>query len=251
MLLGRASECARVEAALQAARDGGSAALVLSGEPGIGKSALLEHALASADGMTVLTARGFASETELAFAALSELFRPVMADVDGLPSTQRAALEGALAIGPPVGAEPLTVCVAALGLVAAAAERAPLLIVIDDAHWLDRPTAEVVSFLAHRMHAEPAALLVAVRPGEGAFAAQGIDALELSGLAEGAGGSSGSMPLRCAGDSDPASSMTASGFPPVNAASCCATAASTGAAARARSVAAPSASPDSSSASMP
>ena len=186
MLLGRASECARVEAALQAARDGGSAALVLSGEPGIGKSALLEHALSAADGMTVLTARGFASETELAFAALSELFRPVMADVEGLPSTQRAALEGALAIGPPVGAEPLTVCVAALGLVAAAAERAPLLMVIDDAHWLDRPTAEVVCFLAHRMHAEAAALLVAVRPGEGAFAAQGIDALELSGLAESA-----------------------------------------------------------------
>jgi len=184
VLLGRASECARVEAALASAREGRSTATAVVGEAGIGKSALLEHAAASAGGMSVLSARGFESEGELAFAALTDLLRPIAGDVAALPDMQRAALEGALALGPPVGAEPLTVCVAALGLVAAAAERTPILIAIDDAHWLDRPTAEVVTFVARRLHAEPVAVLAAVRPGDGTFDSQGFDAIELEALDE-------------------------------------------------------------------
>src|SRR5205085_11422491 len=82
--------------------------------------------------------------------------------------------------------DPLTVCVAALGLLAAAAERGPILIAIDDAHWLDRPTAEVVGFLAHRLHAEPIALLVTVRPGDGVFDTDGMDVLALDDLDPGA-----------------------------------------------------------------
>ena len=144
MLLGRASECARIQAALDAALAGESAVIVVSGEPGIGKSTLLEYAVTTGGGMTVLATRGFESESELAFASLTELLRPLEQDLGALRDVQREALAAALAIGPPVDAEPLTVCVAALDLVAVAAEREPLLIVIDDAHWLDRPTAEVV-----------------------------------------------------------------------------------------------------------
>src|SRR5947207_11313240 len=77
VLLGRASECARVEAALASAREGRSTATAVVGEAGIGKSALLEHATASAGGMSVLSARGFESEGELAFAALTDLLRPI------------------------------------------------------------------------------------------------------------------------------------------------------------------------------
>ena len=163
MLLGRASECARIQAALDAALAGESAVIVVSGEPGIGKS-MLEYAVTTGGGMTVLATRGFESESELAFASLTELLRPLEQDLGALRDVQREALAAALAIGPPVDAEPLTVCVAALDLVAVAAEREPLLIVIDDAHWLDRPTAEVVSFLARRLHAERVAVLVATRP---------------------------------------------------------------------------------------
>src|SRR4051794_22914593 len=164
--------------------------------------------------MTVLTTRGFESESELAFASLTELLRPLEQDISALRDVQREALAAALAIGPPVDAEPLTVCVAALDLVAVAAEREPLLIVIDDAHWLDRPPAEVVSFLTRRLHAErvavliaidgapwparPAAgvvgsrprrlhaervaVLVAMRPAAGAFDAGGLAVIELDGL---------------------------------------------------------------------
>ena len=182
MLLGRASECTRIQAALDAALAGESAVVVVSGEPGIGKSALLEYAVAAGGGMTVLATRGFESESELAFASLTELLRPLEQDLGALRDVQREALAAALAIGPPVDAEPLTVCVAALDLVAVAAERDPLLIVIDDAHWLDRPTAEVVSFLTRRLHAERVAVLVATRPAAGAFDSGGLAVIELDGL---------------------------------------------------------------------
>ena len=182
MLLGRASECARIQAALDAALAGESAVIVVSGEPGIGKSTLLEYAVTAGGGMTVLATRGFESESELAFASLTELLRPLEQDLGALRDVQREALAAALAIGPPVDAEPLTVCVAALDLVAVAAEREPLLIVIDDAHWLDRPTAEVVSFLARRLHAERVAVLVATRPAAGAFDPGGLAVIELDGL---------------------------------------------------------------------
>ena len=155
---------------------------MVSGEPGIGKSTLLEYAVTAGGGMTVLATRGFESESELAFASLTELLRPLEQDLGALRDVQREALAAALAIGPPVDAEPLTVCVAALDLVAVAAEREPLLIVIDDAHWLDRPTAEVVSFLARRLHAERVAVLVATRPAAGAFDPGGLAVIELDGL---------------------------------------------------------------------
>ena len=159
---------------------------MLSGEPGIGKSALLDHARERAAGMTVLVARGFESESELAFAALTELLRPVADGLDALPDPQRDALASAIALGPPVSGDPLTVSVAALNLIAAAAEQAPVLALIDDAHWLDRPTAEVAGFVSHHLHAEGVALLIATRAGAGGFDARGLDVVELEGLDPGA-----------------------------------------------------------------
>ncbi|MGH2948239.1 MAG: AAA family ATPase, partial [Solirubrobacteraceae bacterium] len=99
MLLGRDAERARLQDLLAGARGGASAALLLRGDPGIGKSALLEDVAEAAEGMTVLRARGVESESELAFAGLADLLRPVLGELDGLPGPQGPALAGALALG--------------------------------------------------------------------------------------------------------------------------------------------------------
>jgi predicted ATPase len=98
VLLGRDAEHARLEDLIDRARGGASAALVIRGEPGIGKSALLEHVVAGAEGMTLLRARGVESESELSFAGLADLLQPVVGDLDALAGPQRAALAGALAL---------------------------------------------------------------------------------------------------------------------------------------------------------
>ena len=95
--------------------------------------------------MWVLRARGFESEGELAFAALGDVLRPLTGHLASLPDAQRSALESALAIGPPVGGDPLTVCVASLDLLAAAADEQPILAVVDDAQWLDRVSAQTLA----------------------------------------------------------------------------------------------------------
>src|SRR5690349_3025523 len=103
MLLGRSAECAAVDELLSAAREGRSRSLVITGEAGIGKSSLLEYAAASAEGMTVLSARGYESESEIPFAGLSDLLSPVLRVLPRLPDPQAAALSSALSLGPPVG----------------------------------------------------------------------------------------------------------------------------------------------------
>ena len=152
------------------------------GEPGIGKSALLDHAAESGSGMRLLRARGFESEGELAFGALGDVLRPLAGHLASLHDAQRSALESALAIGPPVGGDPLTVCVAALNLLAAAADERPILAIVDDAQWLDRASASVLAFLGHHLHSEGVALLIGVREGAGAFDCRGLDVLRLDGL---------------------------------------------------------------------
>ncbi len=183
MLLGRDAEYTRVMALLERARDGASAALVIRGDPGIGKSALLEAVVAAADGMTVLRARGVESESELAFAGLADLLRPVVEALDALPGPQRAALVGALALGPPAPGARFTMYVATLSLLAAVAEGSPLLAVVDDAPWLDAPSREALVFAARRLQAEGVVLLLAARTGElvGSEAA-GVPELLLRGL---------------------------------------------------------------------
>src|SRR3954454_10421815 len=122
MLLGRDAECERIERLVARARGGESGVLVLRGEPGIGKTALLEHAAAAAAAATVLRVRGVESEVEVAFAGLHELLRPVLRELGRLPPPQRAALAAALGLAPAGAAERHLVGAATLGLLGALAE---------------------------------------------------------------------------------------------------------------------------------
>jgi DNA-binding CsgD family transcriptional regulator len=181
MLLGRESEQARLDGLLEHARAGVSGVLIIRGEPGIGKSALLRHVSGRAEGMTVLSATGVESESELPFSGLAELFHPVLHLIQEIPGRQAAALTGALAVGPPAASDPFTVFAATLSLLAVAAERNPVLALVDDAHWLDASSRDALLFAARRLHEDRAALVFAVREDEGAGLG-GIDELRLSGL---------------------------------------------------------------------
>src|SRR5579864_6823243 len=146
MLLGREQERHRIGAALATARAGTSSVLTLVGEPGIGKTALLEYAVGESGSMRTLRARGVESEAEIPFGSLLELLRPVLGLLDQLPRPQAAALEGALALRPGVAQERFAVGAATLSLLTACAEAGPLLVVIDDAHWLDVSSAQALLF---------------------------------------------------------------------------------------------------------
>jgi DNA-binding CsgD family transcriptional regulator len=163
VLRGRRDECAVLDVLLDGARNGQSGVLVLRGEAGVGKTALVEYAIESAAGLTVLQASGCEAEVELAFAALHQLCAPVLDRLDGLPGPQRNAL--ATTFGLSAGAVPdrFFVALAVLGLLSEAAEKRPLLCVIDDAQWLDRASAQALVFVARRMLAEPAVMLFAAR----------------------------------------------------------------------------------------
>jgi DNA-binding CsgD family transcriptional regulator len=183
MLLGRDSECARVDELLARAREGTSGVLIIRGEPGIGKSALLEEAAARAGDATVMRARGVESEVELAFAGLHELLRPVLDTVERLPLPQAGALRGALGLAPAAAAERHLVGAGTLGLLGLLAEQRPVLVLVDDAHWLDPPSAAALLFAARRLLADAVTVLVAVRTGEpSAFDGTGLDELVLDGL---------------------------------------------------------------------
>ena len=181
MLLGRELETTRIDSLIDGACKGRSGALVLTGEPGIGKTALLDYAAARAEGMTVLTARGIESEAELPFVALADLLRPVMALIDRIPGAQAAALEAALALGPPAAGDRFTVCAGVLSLLAAAADDAPVLVLIDDAHSVDRSSLQAVLFAARRLDAEGVALFIARRHGSD-LDVSGLPELDLQGL---------------------------------------------------------------------
>ena len=163
MLLGRESERAAIERLLADARVGTSGVLIVSGEAGIGKSALLGHAASAATGMRVLSARGIEREASIPFAGLLELLRPVLEHVEHLPPPQAAALRAALALGPGVGGERLVIGAATLGVLASAAEERPVCVLVDDAHRLDEPSAEAILFAARRLLADPVAIIVGVR----------------------------------------------------------------------------------------
>ncbi|MEU7901247.1 LuxR family transcriptional regulator [Actinoplanes sp. NPDC049118] len=163
MMLGRTAERALIDALLTGARAGRSDALVITGEPGIGKTTLIGYAIENATGMRVLTARGYEDESEIPFAGLADLLRPALDGLSGLPAPQAAALRSALALGPPVAGDRFTVCAATVGILAAAAESSPLLIVVDDLQWLDASSREAVLFAGRRLHADGIALLIATR----------------------------------------------------------------------------------------
>jgi tetratricopeptide (TPR) repeat protein len=182
-VIGRVSECARIDLLLDAARRGRSGALVLRGEAGIGKSILLRYAADRAAEMRVLETRGVESESELPFASLSELLRLSLDQLDSLPKAQAGALRGALALGPSEASDRFAVYTAVLSLLAATAETTPVLCVLDDAQWFDRASAEALLFAARRLDAEGVALLFAARDGEGSgFDARDLEQLDVSSL---------------------------------------------------------------------
>ncbi len=166
MLFGRERECARLAELLDEARRGHSRALVLRGDPGIGKTALLEYAIESADGFRVLRAVGIESESKLAFSGLHQLLVPVIGALDQVSEAAADALSRCLALAEPGEVNPFLAYAGALQLLAAAAEGEPILAVLDDAHWLDPASAEAITFVARRLEAESVALLFAEREGE-------------------------------------------------------------------------------------
>jgi DNA-binding CsgD family transcriptional regulator len=183
VLVGRGAERAHIAALLEEARAGRSGVLVLRGEPGVGKSALLADALQHAEGMTVLSGRGVESEAQLPYAGLHQLVRPILDGLDHLPAPQARALRGALGLEAGARDEWFLVSLAVLSLLAEAGEQKPLLCVVDDAHWLDDASAESLVFAARRLEAEGIAMLFAAREGDiRAFEAPGLEELRLTGL---------------------------------------------------------------------
>jgi DNA-binding CsgD family transcriptional regulator len=190
MLHGRQSECTRIDELLDAARAGRSGTLVLRGEAGIGKSALLRYAAERATGMRILRCIGTESESEFAFAAVHQLLHPVHDLIDAIPDRPRAALRGAFGLGPPTGdGDRFLISLAVLSVLAEAAEERPLLCLVDDAHWLDGGSAGALTFVARRLDAEGIAILFAARDHDAAsFDAPGLPDLVLSGLPPDAAG---------------------------------------------------------------
>jgi hypothetical protein len=179
MLHGRSAETARIDVLLAAARHGRSGALVIRGEAGVGKTALLDYAAATA-GMRVLRGTGIESEAELPFAALQLLLRPGLGRLDLLPPPQAQALRGAFGLAGTPGADRFLIGLATLSLLAELAGDAALLCVVDDAHWLDRASADALQFAARRLGSEGVVLLASAR--EDGFEAPGLPELTLGRL---------------------------------------------------------------------
>jgi DNA-binding CsgD family transcriptional regulator len=179
-LYDRDPECALIDRLIDEARAGRSGVLVLRGEPGLGKSSLLGYAVGRARGLRVLACRGFEAESQLAFAALSDVLRPLVGGFEALPDPQRKALEGVLSIGPLAMADRLTVNIGVLSVLAAAAESESVLVTIDDAQWLDAASLEALAFAARRLDADGIGILVAARAdGATPFDADAFPSVEL------------------------------------------------------------------------
>ena len=183
-LRSRATERARLEQLQTAVREGQSAALVLRGEAGIGKTALLDYAAERAEDCRVLRAVGVESEMELPFAALHQLCAPLLDGLERLPPPQRDALGTAFGLKSGPRPDRFLVGLAVLSLLSDAAEGQPLLCLVDDAQWLDRSSAEVLSFVARRLQAESVLLLFAERDEDELAELAGLPDLRLQGLSD-------------------------------------------------------------------
>src|ERR1700722_13922242 len=179
-LHGREAELAALNDLLDQARKGTSGTLVLRGDPGIGKTALVTHVAAAADGFRVIRAAGIEEESELPFAGLHLLLRPALDRVSALPDVQAEALRGALGLSKAGPADRFLVGLAVLSLLAELAADQPLLCVVDGAQWLDRASSDALLFAARRLDTESIVLLLCARTG--AFAAAGLPELTLTGL---------------------------------------------------------------------
>lgn len=185
-LYGRQREIETLFALIARAKEHGDA-LVIRGEPGIGKSAILAAASAEAraNGFQVLTATGVQSEAELPFAGLDQLTRAIRWDTDSLPDPQRNAVLAAFGKASSATPDSFLIALATLDLLADAAAGAPILIVAEDAQWLDRPTSDVLTFVARRLESDPIAMLLAVRDDrQSPLLDAGLKELRLKGLSE-------------------------------------------------------------------
>ena len=179
-LRGRGNECALLDALISAIQRNESRSLVLRGEAGIGKTALVGYLIAAASGLTIVRAAGVESEMAMAFASLHQLCGPLLDRVPRLPAPQRQALE--VVFGERTGTPPdrFLVGLAVLSLFSEAAEERPLLCVVDDAQWVDQESALTLAFVARRLLAEPVGIVFAARePGE---EVSHLPELELRGL---------------------------------------------------------------------
>jgi DNA-binding CsgD family transcriptional regulator len=181
-LWGRRRECDVLDRLVDAVRAGESRALVVRGEPGMGKTALLDYLVEQATGCRVARVAGVQSEMELAFAGLHQLLAPMLGRLERLPAPQRAALRSAFGLGPESAPDRFLVGLAVLSLLADAAAEHPLLCLVDDQQWVDHASAQVLGFVARRLAAESIGLVFAARvPGE---ELAGLPELVVEGLQE-------------------------------------------------------------------
>ena len=183
-LVGRARECERIDGLLDAVRCGLGGALVVRGEAGVGKTALLDYATARADDFRIVRLTGLESEEELGYSALHRLLGPAIEQIDTLPEPQREALNRALGVVPGRPASAFLVGLGVISLTAnAAGAEGPLLCVVDDAQWIDRESIEVLAFWGRRLRADCIALLFSERSGTPAAGRlQGLTTVEIDGL---------------------------------------------------------------------
>jgi DNA-binding CsgD family transcriptional regulator len=180
MLRGRRAECLALDRLLERARVGRSGVLVVRGEAGVGKTALLEYAVGSAADLSVLRVVGVESEMELAFAALHQLCAPLLDRLDRLPGPQRDALQTTFGLSAGPVPDRFFVGLAVLGLLSEVAEERPILCLVDDAQWLDKASAQTLAFVARRLLAESVVMLFAAR--EPSDVTAGLPDLRLGGL---------------------------------------------------------------------
>ncbi len=184
MLLGRSSELEALAGTVDHVRSGGSSALLIRGEPGVGKTALLDELVRLADDFLVIRIEGIESELQLDYAALHRVVVPFMHLIDRLPEPQRVAIRTAFGLETSARPDRFLVGLAALTILGDTERSAPLLVVVDDAHWLDRDSLSALAFVARRLQADRVALVFAARdPLVEGFPNQGMQDLPVGRLA--------------------------------------------------------------------
>jgi DNA-binding CsgD family transcriptional regulator len=183
MFVGRASELEVFSGIVDEVRSGGSAALLLRGEPGVGKTALLDELVRLTDDFVVIRIEGVESELQLGYAALHRVVLPFIDRIDRLPRPQRVALRTAFGLETSARPDRFLVGLAVLTLLGGTERRAPLLVVVDDAHWLDRDSLAALAFVARRLQADRVALVFATRDSlDSGFPARGLSTLQVGRL---------------------------------------------------------------------
>ncbi|MEU9833395.1 AAA family ATPase [Streptosporangium sp. NPDC048047] len=183
-LRGRQPECETLDRLVATVQDGRSSALVLRGEAGIGKTALLEYVRDSASGCRIIRATGVESEMELAFGGLHQLCSPFLEHLGRLPGPQRDALGTAFGLSAGTPPDRFLVGLAVLSLLADVAEKGPLVCLVDDAQWLDQVSAQTLAFVARRLLAEPIGLVFAVREHHLGQELKGLPQLDVGRLSD-------------------------------------------------------------------